>query len=76
MAKPPAKLSPRQRAADRIVFLLWFALKHPGTLEPNELLERLTLRIGSRLEGLTEDGQRQRLLELLDETATWDLQGA
>lgn len=62
--------------ADAIVFLLWFGLKHPGILEPNELLQRLTQRNQARTEGLTEDGRKQHFLELLDEASSWgDLQG-
>lgn len=62
--------------ADAIVFLLWFGVKRPGILEPNELLQRLTHRIQTRTEGLTEDGRKQRFLELLDEAASWgELQG-
>ena len=60
---------------DRIVFLLWFGLKHPGVLAPNEVLERLTRRIQTEVDGLSEDAQRQRFLEQLNEAATWDLQG-
>jgi hypothetical protein len=57
------------------VFLLWFGLENPGVLAPNEFLERLTLRIRSGIEGLTEGSRKQRFLEQLDETASWDLQG-
>lgn len=61
--------------ADAIVFLLWFGVKHPGVLERNELFERLTRRIQGEFDGLSEDGQRQRCLDQLDEAATWNLQG-
>lgn len=57
--------------AEAIVFLLWFDLHHPGILEPNALLERLTQRTQTRLEGLSEDGKMRRFLELLDEASTW-----
>jgi hypothetical protein len=58
--------------ADRIVFLLWFALKHPDVLEPNELFDRLAQRIQSEIGDVTEDGRRQRFLEELDEVAAAD----
>jgi hypothetical protein len=57
--------------ADRIVFLLWFALEHPDILEPNYLYDRLALRIQSEVESLNEDGRRQRFLKQLDEAAGW-----
>lgn len=56
----------RRHQPDAIVYLLWFVLKRPGILEPNELLQRLTQRIQARTEGLTDGGRKQRFLEMLD----------